>query len=272
MTDELFSRTCSLIVNNLQVDGLRVVFKVEKSLGKEPNTAEIAVANLSKTSRGGMQSKGSNVVLLAGYEGNGAVIFSGVSRTITHTLEGSDWVTKITCGDGETSFTFDRISESFAPGTRVSVVARAIVRAMLVDPGNAFSQVDKLEGKFLQGYTLHGRAAVELDRILRPRGYSFSIQDGRLQILKPSETAVGRAILLTPDTGMIGSPELGAPEKTGGGSRLKVKSFLQPSFRPGGTVEVRSRLHTGQFRIEKVSHSGDTSGGDWYSSLEVKPT
>lgn len=267
----LFSRACVLIVNSLRVEGMQVTFKVEKAIAKEPNTAEITITNLSKVSRGGMQAKGSRIILMAGYAENASVIFQGDSRTIDHRLDGTEWITKISCGDGEKSYQFDRISESFAPGTAVSTVARACVRAMLVDPGNAFSQCDRLEGKFLQGYTLHGKAATELDRILRPRGFTHSIQDGRLQILKGDEHAKGQAFLLTPDTGLVGSPELSAPAKEKGPPRLKVKAFLQPAIRPGSTVEVRSRLHTGQFRVEKVTHSGDTSGGDWYSSLELKP-
>lgn len=268
----LRQRRCIVIVDSLRVEGLRVAFRVEKSTAKEPNTLELTVNNLAESSRANMQSKGSRVVVLAGYEEDYAQIFAGDSRVIDHRQDGPDWTTKIACGDGERAYQFSRVSESFGPGTPVAAVVRYLCRALLTDTGNALEQADAIPGTFIQGCSVYGKASAELEKVLRPRGFSYSIQDGQLQILRGSEPARQTAVVLSPDTGLIGSPEAGTSEKKGGHSVLKLKSLLRPQLRPGARVDLRSATHRGIYRVEKLTHSGDTAGGDWFSELEVKPT
>lgn len=267
--DALFRRSCSVIVGNLRVDGLRVVFKVEKSTAKEPNTLELQITNLAEQSRGAMQKKGLRVQVLAGYESQAAVIFVGDLRTADHVHAGSEWTTKITAGDGEDAYQRSRISDSFAPGTPVADVVERLTRRLGVDPGEAPRIAREIGGTFEHGLAAQGKVSAVLDKVLKGRGFEWSVQDGRLQLLRERETAPGSAVLLSPETGLVGSPEAGTPAEKGGPAVLKARSLLQPTLRPGGRVELRSGAHRGQFRVEKVAHSGDTAGGDWYSDVEM---
>lgn len=251
-------------------------FRVAKSTKREPNTCELKIYNLSATTRAGLQGVGVPVILSAGYPGNAAIIFQGQSRTIDHMREGVEWVTRVRCGDGERAYQWAHFAESFAPGTSVADVIRAAAKALGVNTGNLEEQLAAggFRGgavQFAHGYTAHGKAALELDGLMRSIGLSWSIQDGALQILRGTDPAPGRAVLLTPDTGLVGSPEHNAPDKKGKPPLIKFRSLLQPQIRCGGTVEIRSAAIRGQFRVESLDHSGDTASGEWYTSGEVQP-
>jgi hypothetical protein len=272
----LDKRLCVVVVDSVRVEGLRIQFQVHKGTGKEPNTCEVRIYNLAEKTRSGMQKKYAPVILTAGYEGNAAVIFNGDARTVDHVKQGSEWVTIAKCGDGERAYTFQRISRSFGPGTRIVDVALACADALGLNPGNLREELDKgsFRGgltEFTNGRVVHGKASAELDKVLRGIGLSWSVQNGEIQVLRGDAPAPGRAVLLSPASGLIGSPEHGSPEKKGKPSPIKARSLLQPQIICGGRVEIQSRSMNGQFAVKKVTHAGDSRGLDWYTDLEALP-
>lgn len=291
---QLFERKARVAVEGLLITDLRMQFKVKKTLKKAPSTCEVSISNLSETSRAALQKKSLKVILEAGYPDNIAQLFSGNSRYVDQKLEGATWVTKIQCGDGERAYRYLRTAESFRPGTRVVTVIESVMQSLGLPVIGHLAELRQTTEQFLQGYTAFGKVATELDRLLHNRGFTWSIQDGQLQILKVDGAFGEDVIRLAPDTGLIGSPEHGEPEKDvplqqvsgdaedvgftvpakkkTGPAVLKVKSLLQPGFRPGRRVKVESRGVNGVFRIETVEHTGDTFGADWYSELECLPS
>ncbi len=261
-----------------EIDRLRVSFRVQKSLTKDPNTCELKIYNLSEQSRNAMPGTAAKVVLHAGYETTEEIIFVGDARTIESKPEGPDWVTTIRCGDGERAVNFARINESFAGGAKVAEVIRRIGKATKLDNGNieAIASSIPTSQQYTQGYAAYGSAIKELERALKVAGYELSIQDGALLALKPGETTTEEVIELNQSSGLIGSPEFATGEKKEGANKaaskpvLKAKSLLQGQLRCGRRVKIVSRQYNGLFKIVKVEHSGDTAGGDFYSSLEME--
>lgn len=285
MANELFDRRVKVTIASplpdsyagysttgiVTVENLRVQFKVKKDLDKSPNTAEINITNLSEKTRSALQTKGARVILQAGYRNALGTIFVGDARTIDHTREGSDWVTKIQCGDGERGMQHARVSESFGPGVKVPGVVTTLADALGFDIGDSVAKLAPVANKqFVNGYSAYGRASTELDKILRAHGFTWSVQDGRIQILRPGDTNTERIILLTPESGLIGSPEFSAPEKAKKSPVLKFKALLQSEIRPGGRLAFQSERHRGTHKVMKVAHSGDTAGGDWYTEGECE--
>jgi hypothetical protein len=253
-----------------EIVDMRVVFKVTKTLSKDPNSAEIKVYNLSDATRAGLAGKGAKVLLQAGYDQTLAQVFLGDARFIESKREGVEWVTTFECGDGARSYQHARVSESFAGGVSVSDVVSKIGAATGLDVGNLSGVAPSLTGQYTQGYTAHGPAYKELEKVLKAAGYELSTQDGTLQVLAPGETTTEPVVILDSDSGLIGSPEMGSAEKKGGKAVLSAKSLLQPFFRPGRRVRVKSRQYSGDFKAVKVEHEGDTAGGNWYSNLELE--
>src|ERR1044071_7509029 len=95
--DFLFDRRVSLLVafplatdyrsisgQVVEVQDLRVQFKIEKSLEKDPNTAEISITNLAESTRSQMQTQSAKIILRAGYLNTLGQIFVGDALTIDH--------------------------------------------------------------------------------------------------------------------------------------------------------------------------------------------
>lgn len=51
----------------------------------------------------------------------------------------------------------------------------------------------------------------------------------------------------------------------------KVKSLLQPLIEPGSFVQLKTKSILGEFfRVEKLTHSGDTHGNEWHTELLLR--
>lgn len=246
--------------------GLRVRFKIEKSLTKQPNTGEIVVTNMAPSRRADLQVKGVRVLLEAGYRDRISRLFSGDVRTADSVHAGADWETAMRLGDGERAWQFARVDESFNVGTRMADVIKTVARATGLELGNVDTQAAKINRVFDQGFAVAGKAVQALDGLVTSIGKELSIQDGQLQILDPYESLDLPIPELTPESGLIGSPEMGPPETKGKPALLRFKCLLL-AVKPGSKVRLKSERYEGYIRIHKISHDGDTHGGAWYSTI-----
>ena len=261
----------SLTADVTEITDLRVQFSVKKSASKEPNTAEVTITNLSPTRRAALQTKGVKFVLECGYVDTGVKqIFQGDVRHVSHVREGADWRTVLKSGDGERAFQFARISESLGPKASKSDVIKRLSAKLGLGLGNSAKAAAAIPGSFEQGIVLSGPVSRELDKALKGTGYEWSIQDEQLVILSASEVSGQDVPLLTPESGLIGSPEFGAPLEKGGKPQLKFKALLNANIKPGAKVQIQcERFPIGvSVKCAKVEHSGDTAGQDWYTSVE----
>lgn len=263
---------------------LRVVFNIDKNSDKSPNKAEVTVFNFNLANRAALKT-GNQIaqetraaglaydwplVIEAGYMGSREVIFTGNITYATSKKESTDWVTNIECGDGETKFRENRINKAFGPGTTVAQVALECSVALDVGPGNIGEKLGTGifrdgYGVFSQGYVASGASQEVLDDLLSSAGFTWSIQDGNLQILAPEDTTFEEIVVLSKEFGLVGSPEVGDK------GIVTAKSLLQGKIRPGRRIIIQSEMVSGTFKIDKVSHYGDTFGTDWYTELEAKP-
>jgi len=290
MADYLYGRRAKLTIalplgksfsdtdgaNQIEIDGgddpaspgMRIQFMIAKTDQKEPNTSQVTITNLSLARRSSLQQKGMKVTLDAGYVSTGiSRLFFGDSRTTDHLREGPDWNTVIRLGDGERSFRFARYAESFSPGVGAADVLRALAQATGLSLGNSAIEAANITTSFDHGYSVSGPVSKSLDRLLKSLGYGWSIQDGGLQILLPNASVETVIPEITPETGLIGSPEMGAPEKKGKPGLLKFTALIYPT-RPGGQVKLRSDRYNGILRVKKCRFEGDTHGGPWYTHVE----
>lgn len=268
----LFQRAVRVSLGSLAIEDLRVSFKVKHNATQSPNECELTVYNLGPASRGGLKSKGTRLVLEAGYSGTLAQIFRGETTYIDHKHEGPLWLSKVQCADGAAALATP-VRGSFKRGTPLHVVFDHIAEATGLDVTGAAQLVrSTLTEQFTKGYTAHGPATVELDKLLKGRGFTWSVQSGRLQLLQAGQATREGAVLLSPDTGLVGSPAHGSPDKIKQTpARLTAKSLLQPGLRPGRKVRLEAAEVTGNFVCVAVEHEGDTAGGAWWSTVELEP-
>ncbi len=264
-------------------------FRIEKHLGREPNTCTITITNLAQDSRISFCRKPLHVRIDAGYIDTGArQLFSGDLQFGHSTLKDQDWETKLQVGDGARAYANARTNRSFtAPVSFREVLAYAAGTMNLQLPPE-IEQSPELAGALANGVSLHGPTRDILTRLLAPYGYHWSVQNSKLQIIRDDQILANEAILVNASNGLIGSPERAPPEKvpaTGfipvsanletnarnSGSEVTFNCLLYPEIVPGGTVRLESTDITGTFKVIQVSHIGDTRGLEWQTEVKCVP-
>lgn len=244
--------------------GLRVQFEINKTDKKDPNTSQVTVSNLSPDIRSKLARKGIKLELEAGYEGTGLQLLTRSDvRTVDEVVEGGTINSVFRLGDGERALRFGQVSESFGPGTGAGEIIKRLAKVSGLQVGNVPDVVADLLLTYEHGYVADGRWGREFDRIVKAVGYTWSVQDGTIQVLRPGDATNAKILLIQPSSGLIGSPETGTPEKKGGAAHLKWKALLRV-VTIGGRVHIKAKKHDGVYVTKKLKYQGDTHGNDWY--------
>jgi hypothetical protein len=282
----LFGRAYSLNLNGILITQLRVAFSIVQTIKPQPNTSEITVYGLSQDTRSKLQQAGLPVSLEAGYGNDIAQIFLGQMRKATqlhvdangnmHPPDskvwdkkvGPTWESHFRSGDSEKEIREGKVSQSWSANTSITQIVKDLTSALGVSVGNALTQaasgdLSKVLTTYANGFVAQGNAFKKLQQVFNNLGYDVSIQNGVLQVLAPGGTAQVPAIVLSPSSGLVGSPEAGEQ------GIITCNSLLQAGYFPGRQVVLQSDEFNGNYRVEKVTHAGDTHAGDWQSKLEL---
>lgn len=258
--------------NALIIRDMRVQFEVKKNLGREPNSCVLTITNLAKETRGRLERKPLYAIIRAGHDGVLRPLFQGTVTYARSNLKTPDWETKLQIADGGRAYSTARMNRSYAPPIRISQVLSDAAASMGLQVPPDLVVADELRQALAGGMTAHGPARDVLTHLLAPYGYTWSIQDGKLQVLKTGIPNANTAWVIDVESGMIGSPEGSLPHKPGAVSELSVDVLLYPEIRPADTITVTSRAYSGGFfRVNDVHHKGDTHGSDWTTSLKATP-
>ena len=96
----LFKRAAELQIGDTTISGLDIAFCIEKTLAREPNTAEFKIWNLNDRNRKYLRDQTRvPVTLKAGYEEAMGLLFQGDLSEAFSEREGPDWVTTIRSGE-----------------------------------------------------------------------------------------------------------------------------------------------------------------------------
>lgn len=258
----------------ISIEDLRVSFDVTKTHTEATNTATIEVYNLSREHRGQLSGKHADVRLYAGYreDAGAALIFVGESGLVHSKMETTNAITVIEAQDGIKELREFRVSLSYKPGASVLQVLQGCASKI----GLPLRASIEVTGVYPRGFSYLGPVKEALDMACRRGNVRWSIQDAGLLILPKDKPSYSLGLMLSPETGMIGSPEritytegdLDGDEESR--PEWKVTSLLQPLVLPTHQVQVRSNLLSGTFLVETVHHVGDTHGPEFITELELK--
>lgn len=288
MTRQYF-RAATLIVSTLGGEGLdlselRIQFRINQADIQTPNSASIRVWNLSRTTSQRIEKEFTRVTLQAGYGDNEALIFDG---TIVQLRRGranaTDTYLDITAADGDEAYNFGIIVTSLAAGSTPEDQYKAATEAF-----KKYGVTDGvipeagLAGQALpRGKVMFGPAKDWMRQLADNTNTTWSIQDGKVNVVTYGGYLPGEAVVLNSQSGMIG-----IPEQTVGG--INVRSLLNPRLKYSGRVQINEGsinraevslavgsptlylpriVEDGFYRIVVVNHVGDTRGQDWYSDL-----
>jgi hypothetical protein len=262
-TIRLFDRRFRLTVAGVAIDGLRVAFDVTRTLRATPNEAQIRVYGLSRSTEA-LIVQSADVALSAGYADGTSGIFRGAVRYAQPIHEEAERGVSIFARDGAAAWRATSALSLAAGGSVLAIVSRLATDAGLTLP-RASTAVLAAAGRVRGSAVAVGSTWRRIDDVLTSAGLSWSIQDGAIQILAPGQTLQGDSALLTPATGLIGSP---SRKVDAGKETISARSLLRGDIVPGARVEVRSDGFAAVVRAVKVRHSGDTHGQDWITEIE----
>lgn len=299
----LFPRAWKVQVDTLDVSALDIEFKILASIKPEPNKCVLTLWDVNSAHRAQLlkrnQPQGANsktivgvpVQVEAGYLSNTSVLFSGDLREVASKRGGTDWKTTLSGDDGGRAYREARISASFRAGASIGSIINQCCTAMGVGTGNAanFQAPAQIAGfgSTLPGpMVFDGSAADALKRVLSSVGLTWSIQRGALQIAQKGQPLDLSAILLSPTTGLLDSPEasidssvsLGNPQQFAAGAALKpktvkpkdphlikLKTMLIPGLVPGRKITLQSAEFNGGYYLTECEYTGQS----WSTAWEV---
>lgn len=300
----LFDRVAQLLIGQSGKDGvlienLRFSFQIEKTLSETLNNSTISVYNLNKEDRKTIEQPNNALILKAGYidhVGTQEIFIGIVRRTLTR-RDSVDWITDIELDDGLIAYRDSKLSVAFKPGSKAVDVLNFIAKSFGLPVHKFTNFPDKY---YPHGWSFVGRSRDAMTKVCEFLGCEWSIQNQEIQILKKGKATQNEAVLMSAESGMIGSPELetktlsdqdaakqgvttnskGAvvrATKTDEGTKprlqvsgYRVKSLLQPTVQPGQIVKLVAEGIDAFLKVETVSHSGDTHGDDWFTELSLR--
>lgn len=295
MSVRQYMRKASLIVGYneasrgaLELNEFRFSFGIHRGDIQTPNYADIRVYNLDETTIQSIEKEFTRIVVQGGYEGQFGILFDGQIKQVRRGREDVDTYIDITAADGDSAYNFAVTAMSLAagqttPNDQISAILKGMAEfgiqqgyAPEFDDGNALPR----------GKVLFGLSRDQMRKFCQSTSTSWSIQDGKLEVIPLTSFKPGDAVVITAATGMVG-----LPQQTQNG--ISVKMLLNPNVKIGQLLKIDNasiqRLryglspgdvaaytainqsvkvnNDGLYYVMVANHSGDTRGDDWYTDV-----
>ena len=256
------------------VTGLNVSFDIEKTTSSKANSATITVYNLNAESRAALEDPESVITLEAGYESQFGIVFTGNDLIVQTRKVGVDNETTIKSKDGGKQIAETHVNLDVPAGEGLEETVNKIVRHYKDVTGRPVELKKLPRKKAARAKALSKSAAKLLDELLAPEGYEWSIQDGEFRVTKITEGSEETVYILSPQSGLIGSPEktrFRLPNMDKDSDGISFTCLLNPHITPLRRVQLASENIRGIYKITSVKYRGDFSGSDWYCEAEGIP-
>ncbi len=297
MSGNLYMRKATLLLvqgdKALDLSEMHFRFKTVQEDAESPGNCEIRIWNLSEKTIKAIRGEYSRVVLQAGYEeAPFGVIFDGTIKQyrIGREPDGVNTYLDILAADGDEAYNFAYCSRTLArgssPGDRIAA-AVAAMSSKGVTGGDVL--IPSTGGILPRGKVLFGMAKAIIRSEVQTLQSSWSIQNGRVQVIPLSGYLPGEAVVLNSLSGLIGRPEqtidgvrarclINPRIRIGGLIKIDNKSINQivqanPDAAPlaynqyAGLQQLATVTEDGIYRVYVAEHQGDTRGQEWYTDL-----
>lgn len=276
----------------VDLSDMRIHFQVVQDDTQTPNHASIRIYNLSQETAQQVQDEFKVVTLSAGYsQGQFGIIFRGDIKMVRRGRSSPvDTHLDILAADGDLGYNYGFINQALAAGYTAQVQIEALRKAMGAAPG--FLPDNIPPGAASRGKVMFGLARDRMRELANSLNATWSIQNGKLQIVPRTGYIPGTAVVLNSRTGL-----LGRPVQTEGG--IYAKCFINPTIKIGCLVQIdnasiqrafiggnilrgtRDQVETqaaltlprisedGYYRVFVADWTGDTRGDEWFAELTL---
>ena len=256
---------------------LKFEFDVLIDFGGGVSYADLRLYNLSDETRGPLLRRGTAIVLVAGYEDNKDVIFTGKIENAFRDGNPPNVFLHVLCATGtQPNITKDPIQISLGKPAKTIDIIKQCASSMGY-PINIDKGADSVFADYLDGYSSIGNPHEIMHSLAYDRKFNWLISDDKVIIVPANSFRQGAPHKISWETGMVGVPEVS--EKG-----VDVSVRLNPKIKIGSQVDIESKRSTfsfgslyyeniqnskgtGIFKVNRISHSGDTHGDTWTSRL-----
>ena len=278
----------------LEIRNLRIQFRVRKDSSQTFSEGDVRIFNLQPENERRIQNRGERIELLAGYQGDVGLLYSGSIKRVERgkevdvgvdleenqikqmadtsrfsslvTRSGLNRVTDVSFGgfvDRQNVATFDH---SYQEDISLRTFVADLVETLGLEVGNLSLIPANAIEVGPPGYT--GPTRPKLKQLLKSRGLRGYEENGRFHVTRIGDStddrrALNEVVAISEATGMIGTPTL-----TDDG--MRVETQLDRRITLDTRVRVVSTLvDSGQiWKIVLVEHEGDNWEGDFKTRVE----
>lgn len=229
--------------------------------GSKPNEATLTIDNLSVNTITLLEATGQELQIKAGTTFVDELFLGTIaSRGVVTKNDIPNRTTTITAKDGRRIYRDTKVAKAYPNGVTIQSVVMDLLAltGLPVGLGSVYPP-----GNFPAGWAHQGLWRVALSEILLPLGYYWTIQGGVIYVLNEASTAPGNVPLVSPDTGLIGSP---TRTKKG----CNISSVLNGAIIAGRGVQVTSQFFNGLYRATVVDHKCSRDGLTWQTDAQCE--
>ncbi|CVK18764.1 phage protein [Sporomusa sphaeroides] len=282
MGEFLYGRKYRVLVANkentaLDVSNLRCTFNIEKSVSPNANIAEVVIYNLSAGAEKELINEGCRLIVEAGYDANYGKIFDGdIVQTLREREDGVNYCLTIIALDGDAYLNLSFVKMTFNAGlTQRQIIEQLATKATIPTEIGRISPELSTQ-KLPRGKVVFGSPKKYLNEIARGNAARFWVDEGLVHIVKATDIAPGEALVLTPETGLIGTPQ-----QTEHG--VHITCLLNPAIRLKTMIKIDNSIihqfkvaygqmetpldNDGQYQVYSLQHVGDTRGDEWFTKI-----
>jgi hypothetical protein len=234
-------RDISLIVgksggDGIELSGLKIAFDILKTDTETPNKASVKVWNLADDTAQKIKDEFDTVILNAGYKAKIGTIYKGNIIQVRRLRERVvDKVLEITMGDGDEGYIYAVTNRTLKAGATQKDILDAALEPMKEYGIELGYCPDLGDAKLPRGKTMFRNSRDIIADICKTTNSTWSIQDGRIDIIPRDKVIPGQAFLISPSTGMVDSPK-----QTNKG--VQIRCLLNSEIRVGGTVKIEGDI------------------------------
>ena len=257
-------------------NSLRVTFELVQTLYGFPMQAKFRIYNLRRDMVRAFQNDALHIRFSAGYGGTLRELFRGKVYNVHALRENEDSIMELYATDGELWHSGgSEFSATFSKGALLRDIVFRVRQAMKGVSGGSLAVLGTK--KITSPLSLHGKCHTIMNDLAKAHNFWWSVQFGDLVLIdKNGAVAKEEVIKINRNSGMIGSPALTLVG-------VDVTCLLNPDIRPFRLIQVDSltpnvnipNLYTlktpqtlgeGLYRVDQVTHRGDSRGDQWESS------
>ncbi|RQZ27472.1 hypothetical protein DIE16_31355 [Burkholderia sp. Bp9090] len=272
--------------NGLDLSQLHITFSVKGATTQTMKQASVRIYNAAPTTLLRIQQEFTRISLSAGYESDGTEgimqIFAGsISKIRQGRQNATDTFIDMDCFDSDQAYNWSVTNATLAAGWSPDDMHRTLSQSVGLYGVNAGLKPTLPQVKLPRGRVLYGMTRDHLRGLANFVGCDWNLQDGQLNLVPWNGYLPGEALVLSPSTGLIGTPDLTI-------EGIIVRCLLNPRIKSGMRIQIDNSYITdtvvktpvtqqdiampsldprGIYKVLYVVHNGDTRGQSWQTEM-----